>query len=496
MSRYTQIESQGLSAYPHMYKSNFNYNNFKSYENINNGEKVKSTNFNGVGRILLKREASKKLYFYKVLCNENEIQICSNLGDYQVEGTVIDKDSEQFKWNKSTHLGDIIGFNGFIGKTDKGELTIFTTSGQLLSPCLEIIPKEHFGIEDPEIRYSKRYLDLMVSKDVRNIFKTRSLIIRTMREIFYEHDFMEVETPTLSNSYGGANAKPFVTFLNELKQHMYMRIAPELYLKQLIIGGFNKVFEIGKQFRNEGMDLTHNPEFTSMECYWSPADYNNMMDFCEKLISEIVFKIFNKYQVKYTVDNKEIELDFTPPFKRVDIIEELKKKTGYSFENLDSSETTTELMALCERNNIQFPPPFTTPRILDKLIGHFIEVDCIQPTFLMHHPIIMSTLAKPHRENPNLSERFELFVLTKELANAYTELNSPFIQRDNFNKQMKDKNNGDEEAQIPDDDFITALEHGLPPTGGLGIGIDRLVMFLTNQSSIREVILFPTLKSK
>ena len=489
-TRYNQIESLGLSAYPHIYDSLFNYDEFQKYQTLENGEKKKNIFFKGVGRIMLKREASKKLYFYKLIIDGNDVQICSNLGDYQTDGKQILKDSEEFIWNKNVSLGDIVGFNGFIGKTDKGELTVFTIEGKILAPCLHIIPKEHFGVSDPEIRYNQRYLDLFLSKDIRNIFKTRSKIIKTMRDIFDEEGFMEVETPILANSYGGANAKPFKTYLNDLKQDMYLRIAPELYLKQLIIGGFNKVFEIGKQFRNESLDLTHNVEFTSVETYWSPADYNNMLFLCEKLISEIVFKIFGKYTVSYTYNNKELELNFTPPFKRVDILSELQRKTGYKFTNLESEETRLELISLCEKFEVKFPPPYTTPRILDKLIGEFIEVDCIQPTFLMHHPIIMSPLAKPHREDSNLSERFELFVLTKEIANAYTELNSPFIQKQNFIKQMKDKTGGDEEAQIPDDDFVKALEYGLPPTGGLGIGIDRLVMFLTNQQNIREVLLF------
>lgn len=495
-NRYTQIEEAGLNAYPHMYQSNFDYTKFQSFMSLENGEKKKDTFFKAVGRILLKREASKKLYFYKLLVDGNDVQICSNLGDYQKEDKEVLKDSEEFIWNKNTALGDIIGFNGFIGKTDKGELTVFTIEGKILTPCLHTIPKEHFGVTDPEIRYGQRYLDLIVSKDVRNIFKTRSKIIRTMRNIFDDEGFMEVETPTLANSYGGANAKPFKTFLNELKQDMYMRIAPELYLKQLVIGGFNKVFEIGKQFRNEGLDLTHHAEFTSIECYHSPADYNNMMELCEKLISQIVFNVHGTYKVNYTLNEKEIELDFTPPFKRIDILEELRKKTEYSFANLNSEETRLELLEVCKKNEVKFAPPYTTPRILDKLIGEFVEVECTQPTFLMHHPIIMSPLAKPHRNDPTLSERFELFVLTKELANAYTELNSPFIQRDNFQQQVKDKNGGDDEAQLPDDSFVTALEYGLPPTGGLGIGIDRLVMFLTNQTSIREVILFPMKKTK
>jgi lysyl-tRNA synthetase class 2 len=303
---------------------------------------------------------------------------------------------------------------------------------------------------------------------------------------------MEVETPILGNSYGGANAKPFKTYMNDMKQDMYMRIAPELYLKQLVIGGFNKVFEIGKQFRNESLDTTHNVEFTSVEMYWSPADYNNMLSLCEKLVSQIVFRVFGSFKVNY----QGTELDFTPPFKRIDILEALRIKTGYAFADLDTEQTRLDLLEICTKNNIKFPPPYTTPRILDKLIGEYVEVDCIQPTFLMHHPIIMSPLAKPHRTDPNLSERFELFVMQKELANAYTELNSPFIQRDNFIKQMKDKTGGDEEAQIPDDSFVKALEYGLPPTGGLGIGIDRLVMYLTNQTSIREVLLFNILNAE
>jgi len=495
-NRYTQIEEMGLKAYHHMYESSFNYDDFQKYKTLENGQKNKDVFFRGVGRILLKREASKKLYFYKVLVDGNDVQVCSNLGDYQKEKKEgeewkeILKDSEEFIWNKNSLLGDIIGFYGFIGKTDKGELTVFTVEGKILAPCLHMIPKEHFGVQDPEIRYSQRYLDLIVSKDVRNIFKTRSKIIKTMRDIFDEEGFMEVETPILANSYGGANAKPFKTFMNDLKQDMYMRIAPELYLKQLVIGGFNKVFEIGKQFRNESLDTSHNVEFSSVETYWSPADYNSMLTLCEKLVSQIAFKIHGSYKVIYTLEEKNIELDFTPPFKRVDILQELRKKTGYTFTNLDTEETRLELLDICSKNDIKFPLPFTITRILDKLIGHFIEVDCIQPTFLMHHPIIMSPLAKPHRNDPTLSERFEMFVLTKELANAYTELNSPYIQRDNFKQQMKDKNGGDDEAQIPDNDFVTALEYGLPPTGGLGIGIDRLIMFMTNQVTIREVILF------
>jgi len=501
-SRYDQIKEQGLAAYPHMYDSkyspnyttDFDYHKFQSFMVLANGEKKKDTFFRGVGRIGARREASKKLYFYKLLVDGNDVQICGNLGDYQAacteEGKEILKDSPEFIWNKNSQLGDIVGFYGFIGKTDKGELTIFTTEGKILTPCLHPIPKEHFGITDPEIRYGQRYLDLIVSPSVRNIFKTRSKIIRTMRNIFDDEGFMEVETPVLGNSYGGANAKPFKTFMNDLKQDMYMRIAPELYLKQLVIGGFNKVFEIGKQFRNESLDTTHNVEFTSVETYWSPADYNSMLQLCEKLVSKIVFEIHQSYKVIYTLDGTDVELDFTPPFKRIDILEELRKKTGYPFINLDTEETRLELLELCKTKDIKFPPPFTTPRILDKLIGEFVEVECTQPTFLMHHPIIMSPLAKPHRNDPTLSERFEMFVCCKELANAYTELNSPFIQRENFQQQMKDKNGGDDEAQIPDDDFVKALEYGLPPTGGLGIGIDRFVMYMTNQQSIREVLLF------
>jgi lysyl-tRNA synthetase class 2 len=491
-SRHAQIEAMGLAAYPHMYETNFKYADFIKHNDIENGAKLKETDFKLVGRVLLKREASKKLYFFTLLVDGNEVQVCSNLGDYvNAVGEVVDKDSDEFKYNRNIGMGDIVGFSGFVGKTDKsGALIIFSRSGQILAPCLEIIPKEHFGVADPEIRFSKRYLDLITSPIVRNIFKTRSKIIRVMRNILDDEDFMEVETPILGTSYGGANAKPFKTYLNDLKKDMFMRIAPELYLKQLVIGGFNKVFEIGKQFRNESIDSSHAPEFSSIEIYWSPADYNNMMSLCEKLFSQIVFAIHGKFQVTYTLEGKDVELDFTPPFKRIDILDKLREKTGYAFINLDTEQTRTELLDICVKNNIKFPPPYTTPRILDKLIGEYVEVECIQPTFLMHHPIIMSPLAKPHRNDPTLSERFEMFVCCKELANAYTELNSPFIQRDNFIKQMMDKNGGDEEAQIPDDEFVTALQFGLPCTGGLGIGIDRLIMYLTNQNNIREVQLF------
>ena len=271
---------------------------------------------------------------------------------------------------------------------------------------------------------------------------------------------------------------------------MYMRIAPELYLKQLVIGGFSKIYEIGKQFRNESVDKTHNPEFTSIEIYTSPADCSDMFNLCETLIRNLVFNICGSYKITY----KNIELDFEQKFKRIDFLEELRQKTGYHFNNLESETTFNEIKQLLHEMNIKCPPPITLPRMLDKLAGDLLEVQCIQPTFIFNHPKIMSPLAKPHRDNQEITERFELFILEKEYANAYTELNDPEIQKQAFLKQSQDKNNGDTEAQPTDMDFIKALEYGLPPTGGLGIGIDRLVMLLTGEETIREILAFPTMK--
>lgn len=393
---------------------------------------------------------------------------------------------------KCLSMGDIIGVNGYLGKTKVGEPSLFVKSFIRLSKCIHEIPKEQYAISDYDVRFRKRYLDLICNQNARYNLITRSKIIKYLRNYLDEKGFMEVETPILHTNYGGANAKPFITLHNDYKMNMYLRIAPELFLKQLVIGGFNKIYEIGKQFRNESVDLTHNPEFSSIELYQSPADYTDMMKLCEDFFRSVVFNIHSSHKITY----KGEELNFESSFRQIDFSEELSKKTGYNMVGIDLSNpiVQTEIIRLLTKFNIKCAPPLTIPRVLDKLCGHFIEPECIQPTFIINHPKIMSPLAKPHRSNPLITERFELFICSHEYANAYTELNIPSVQKEAFDNQFKDKNSGDVEAQNPDREFITALEYGLPPTGGLGIGIDRLVMMLTNQDSIREIITFPTMK--
>jgi lysyl-tRNA synthetase, class II len=481
-----------LKAYPHKFNKTIEFDGYvKKYDSLQSGEKkVEDDTLESVmGRVTFKRSSGKKLLFYTLTSNGQNLQIMSDVRMYH--------NADEFKEiHGLIKRGDIVGVEGYPARTKKGELSIIPIKLEILAPCYHTIPHEYFGVADKEIRYGQRYIDLILNNNVRNIFITRSKVISFLRKYLENLDFIEVETPVLNSKAGGATAKPFSTFHNAMKQDMSLRIAPELFLKQLVVGGFDRVFEIGKQFRNESIDLTHNPEFTSCEFYMAGADYYDLMNITEDFLSNVVNHIHGKQTIEYLTN----EINFTPPYRRVDMMPELTKiirekldDIKFNFpEDLGSEEARHIIIDLCKRINIKCSPPLTTARLIDKLVGEYIEPTCINPTFIMNHPLIMSPLAKDHREYHGLTERFELFINGKEVCNAYTELNNPIIQKERFTIIQNDKALGDDEVPPADMEFVTALEYGLPPTGGWGIGIDRLIMFLCNTDSIREVILFPT----
>lgn len=394
--------------------------------------------------------------------------------------------------------GDIVGIVGFPGKSKRGELSVFPRQLEVLTPCLHMAPGTRTGLRDQETRYRQRYLDLIANPGVQSTFRTRSRIISYIRRFFDERDFLEVETPMMDKLAGGATARPFITYHNDLDMQLYMRIAPELYLKMLVVGGMERVYEIGKQFRNEGIDLTHNPEFTTIEMYEAYADYNDVMRMTEELLSGLCKSLTGGYQITYHPDGPEapaVEIDFTPPFRRISMVSGLEQVLGVSLpKDLETEEARLFLIDLCKAKDVECPPPQTTARLLDKLVGEFLESTCVNPTFICDHPQIMSPLAKWHRSLPGMTERFELFVNCREVCNAYTELNDPLRQRALFEQQAAAKAAGDDEAMFVDENFLTALEYGLPPTGGWGLGIDRLTMLFTDHNNIKEVLLFPAMK--
>jgi len=496
-TRLAYIEEQkmiGRNMYPHIFKPTMSIDSYiKKYQNIDNGSHLTYITHSISGRITLKREAGK-LVFYTIENDGYEVQLLSSLGFLDIRKDIDEKDKLNiFKdIHKEICRGDIVGTTGFVGKSKKGELSLFVTSITLLVPCVRYIPKKSINcLKDIETRFRNRSLDFIVNIDRRVIIKTRASILRELRRYLDSNDMIEVSTPIVWNQAGGASAKPFKTKINALNMDAYLRVAPELFLKQLIVGGFPGVYEIGQQFRNESIDSTHNPEFTSLEFYKSYTDYNDLMTMVEEFIPLIV-KYINKGSliVEYVMDNELVKIDFTPPYRRIDIMEELKNKIGLNISNFFSDETRLFLIDELKKLNIKCPEPHTTARILDRLVGEYIEAQCIEPTFIINHPRIMSPLAKLHRNDPSLTERFELFILKMEVANAFTELNDPVVQNQNFEAQMQDRVLGDIEAQTTDKVFINALEYGLPPTAGFGMGIDRLVMLLTKQISIREVLTF------
>ena len=386
---------------------------------------------------------------------------------------------------KKIDLGDIIGVSGHLITTKTGELSIKASSFTPLVKSLHPLPSDYYGLTDVETRYRQRYLDLIVNPESRAVFKARSQIIRFIRNFLDERDFMEVEGPTLQAIAGGTEARPFQTHHNALDHDFSLRISLELYLKRLLVGGFEKVYEIGRNYRNEGIDLTHNPEFTMLEFYWAYADYFQMMDLIEEMLSSLVLKLRNESKIKFG----ELEIDFSRPFKRIDFTQSLKDAAGLDFDPLD-------LERLRVWSDTHHPEHRKTPdyKLLDKLFGHYVEHTLINPTFVMDMPLAISPLVKKHRTRANLTERTDLFVGGFELSPIYSELNDAADQRARFEAQTARREAGDDEAQQQDEDFLTALEYGMPPAGGMGLGIDRLTMLLTDCQSIRDVLLFPLLK--
>lgn len=397
--------------------------------------------------------------------------------------------TEEYAKFKKYDIGDIVGVRGEVFRTNKGEISIKAAEVTLLSKSLQPLPEKWHGLKDTEIRYRQRYLDLIVNPDVRDTFEKRSKIIREIRNFLDQQAFLEVETPVLHSIAGGAAARPFITHHNALDMDMYMRIALELHLKRLIVGGFERVYEIGRVFRNEGVSVRHNPEFTLLELYQAYTDYYGMMDLTENLIRHVAQTVLGTTQITFN----GVEIDLGKPFERITMVDAVKKYAGVDFDRVETLEQAREL---AKEHHVEFEEHHKKGDILNLFFEEFAEEKLIQPTFLMDHPVDISPLAKRKADKPEYTERFELFVVGREHANAFSELNDPIDQRERFVRQAELKAAGDDEANDLDNDFITALEYGMPPTGGLGIGIDRLVMLLTDSYSIRDVLLFPAMKKQ
>ena len=439
---------------------------------------------------MMNRRIMGKASFFELQDSKGRVQVYVSRDDL-CPGE--DKEMYNTVFKKLLDMGDFVGVQGFVFRTQTGEISVHAQSLKLLSKSLKPLPvvKQKDGVtydafEDPELRYRQRYVDLVVNKGVKETFLKRALVIKTMRRVLDDAGYTEVETPTLQAIAGGATARPFITHFNALNIQMYMRIATELYLKRLIVGGFEGVYEIGKNFRNEGMDRNHNPEFTCMELYVQYKDYNWMMSFTEQLLETICIAVNGKPETE--IDGHVIS--FKAPYRRLPILVAIKEKTGHDLEG----KSEDEIREVCKQLNLEIDDTMGKGKLIDEIFGEFCEGSFIQPTFIIDYPVEMSPLTKMHRSKPGLTERFELMINGKEVANAYSELNDPIDQEERFKEQMRLADKGDDEAMIIDQDFLRALQYGMPPTSGIGIGIDRLVMLMTGNSYIQDVLLFPQMR--
>lgn len=451
-------------------RTNAILSDFEGYEN---------KNVSLAGRLMSKRGMGKSS-FCDLQDRDGRIQLYVRINDVG---------EDQYESFKKLDIGDIIGVTGKVFKTRMGEISIHVDTYTLLSKSLRPLPEKFHGLKDPDARYRQRYLDLIVNPDVKATFITRSKIIAAIRRFLDKRDFLEVDTPILNTIPGGATARPFITHHNTLDIDMYLRIAPELYLKRLIVGGLERVYELGRMFRNEGMSIKHNPEFSMMEVYQAYTDYHGMMELAESLISTVAQEVLGTMKIEYQGQ----AIDLTPPWSRLTMAEAVLKYAGVDFDEIKTDEEARNA-ARAKGLNLEGNP--VRGELLSMMFEEFAEPNLIQPTFIIDYPVEVSPLTKRKPEKPELTERFELFITGREFGNAYSELNDPIDQKERFLDQVKKREAGDEEANMMDDDYLLALEHGLPPTGGLGIGIDRLIMLLTDSFSIKDVLLFPTMKPK
>jgi lysyl-tRNA synthetase, class II len=468
------LRQQGIEPYADRYQRTH-----MSQEILDGFDELEGKEVKIAGRMMSKRDQGKVIFTH--------IQDFSN----QIQAYIRKDDigAEWFELISKFDIGDIIGVKGTVFRTKRGEISVHANEVQLLSKAMRPLPEKFHGLTNVELRYRQRYVDLIVNPEVRNVFVMRSKIIRSMRNYLESQGFIEVETPTLHTIPGGAAARPFITHHNTLDIDLYLRIALELPLKRLIVGGFDKVFEIGRNFRNEGISIKHNPEFTMMELYQAYANFEDIMELTENMISTIAKEVHGTTEITY----QEQSIDFKTPWRRLPMLDGILEYAGVDFRTILTDEAALEI---AKEKGLHVEQGSTRGKIINEFFEEFVEPNLIQPTFVIGHPVEISPLAKRNAEHPEYTDRFEAFAYGRELGNAFSELNDPIDQRQRFEAQVAERAKGDDEAHMMDEDFVQALEYGLPPTGGLGIGIDRLVMLLTDSPSIRDVILFPTMRPR